>query len=346
MKENKPGEKPRGLSLEEKFEAYNRQIDQTSHWILGQMKSSDGNWEMPWHKGIPQAMNAKTGKFYGGNNLMILWRKCLEKDYSRNKWATFYQWSSVGAKLRRGEKGTLICIAIPRPDIKKKKAGQLNLFDVYDPKQIKLSNRFFKFRFRYVFNQAQVNNYFGDQPDIFNPLPDPENLIKTIILNSGADIRHGGEKAFYLPSDDFIQMPEIARFQGQGVSHALERYYSVLLHELIHWTGHDLRCKRSFGMEFGSKTYALEELVAELGSAILSTHLNRKIYPRRDHAQYLNNWLKVLENDFTYFNEALDLAKYSIYWLFKKTGVYPFDLKKQEPRILSEKRAVKWEESI
>jgi antirestriction protein ArdC len=330
------------MTFEEKVESYNQQIDQTSSWILSQMKIANDKWEMPWHKGIPQSMNAKTGKFYGGNNQMILWRMCLEKGYSRNKWATLYQWSSVKAKLRRGEKGTLICIAIPKLVALEKRKGQLDLFDVYDPKEIKTSNKYFSFRFRYVFNQAQVNNYFGDQPDIFNPAPDPDNLIKTLIIKSEAEIRHGGERAFYRPSEDFIQMPELARFRGERLSHAEDRYYSVLLHELIHWTGHNLRCKRGFG-KFGSKGYALEELVAELGSALLSTHLNRKIYPREDHAQYLNNWLTVLENDFTYFNEALDMAKYSIYWLFKETGVYPFDLKKQEPKIITEKRLEKWE---
>lgn len=336
------------LTLEEKFEAYNQQIDETSNWILNQMKSTDGNWEMPWHKGLPQAINAKTGKFYGGNNLMILWRKCLEKGYTRNKWATFKQWTQVKANVRPGEKGTLICNAIPRPMAgeSERVQGQLNLFDVYDPKQINRNNRFFKFRFGYVFNQSQVNNYFGDQPDIFNPTPDPDNLINSLIKKSEADIRHGGDSAIYWPSQDYIQMPEISRFKGERISNALDHYYSTLLHELIHWTGHHTRCKRVFGQNFGNREYALEELVAELGSAILSAHLNRKIYPRDDHAQYLNYWLSVLENDFSYFYEALDLAKYSIYWLFKKTEIYPFDLKKQEPRFMSDKRLEKWDENF
>ncbi|WP_460490189.1 zincin-like metallopeptidase domain-containing protein, partial [Belliella aquatica] len=112
---------------------------------------------------------------------------------------------------------------------------------------------------------------------------------------------------------------------------------NIQLHELIHWTGHHSRCKRDLGNVFGSSKYAFEELVAELGGALLATHLGRKVYPREDHAKYLNNWLKVLENDFSYFYIAMDLAKYAIYWLFDKTGVYPYELKKQEPRYLSEK---------
>jgi antirestriction protein ArdC len=344
MEENKSKEKPRGLSFEEKFEAYNQQLDKTTNWILTQMQATDGKWEMPWHKGIPQAMNPKTGKFYSGNNQALLWRICEENEYIRNKWATFYQWSSVKAKVKKGEKGTLICIAIPLEKSKKNQIGQLDLFDRYSQKNINQKNKFFKFRFKRVFNQNQVNGYFGDQPDIFNPEPDPENLIKALIEKSEADIRQGGEKAFYCPSEDFIQMPELARFQGH-FTQVMDSYYSVLLHELIHWTGHNSRCKRSFGREFGNPEYAFEELVAELGSALLSTHLGRKIYPREDHSKYLNNWLKVLKDDFTHFYLAIDLAKYAVYWLFEKTGIYPYDLKKQEPRFINEKRIEDWTKS-
>ncbi len=324
-------------TLEEKFETYNHQLDQTADWILSQMKQTDGNWTMPWHKGLPQAVNAKTGKFYGGNNQMILWKACVERGYSRNKWATFYQWSSVKAKLKRGEKGTLICIAIPKDKNSKKEQNQLLLFEKFNPDTFSKKNVYFNFRFKYVFNQSQVEGYFGDQPDIFNPDPDPDQLIQKLIKNSAADIREGGDIAFYTTSEDFIQMPELFRFKGDNIAKSKQLYYSTLLHEMIHWTGHHSRCKRKFGSEFGNPEYAFEELVAELGSALLSTHLGKKIYPRVEHAKYLNNWLRVLKNDFSYFYIAMDLAKYAIYWLFEKTDVYPYDLKKQEPKLPSEK---------
>ncbi|GAB2613889.1 ArdC-like ssDNA-binding domain-containing protein [Belliella aquatica] len=215
--------------MEQKFETYNHQLDQTAEWILSQMKQTDDKWIMPWHQGLPQAVNAKTGKFYGGNNQMILWKTCVERGYSRNKWATFYQWSSVKAKLKRGEKGTLICIAIPKDKNLKKENNQLILFDKYNQDTFSKMNVYFNFRFKYVFNQSQVEGYFGDQPDLFCPEPDPDQLIHKLIKNSEADIREGGDRACYYSLKDYIQIPELFRFKGNSIAQSKDDYFSTLL---------------------------------------------------------------------------------------------------------------------
>ena len=100
-------------TIEEKGDIYNNRIDEISSIILKQMKEGASNWQMPWHRGIPEAFNLVTGKYYGGNNLLILWQKCLECNNEHNKWATFKQWRKIGSKVRAKEKGTLICIAVP-----------------------------------------------------------------------------------------------------------------------------------------------------------------------------------------------------------------------------------------
>lgn len=92
-------------------------------------------------------------------------------------------------------------------------------------------------------------------------------------------------------------MPERERFLGTDTSTPTEAYYGTLLHELTHWTGHKKRCEREFGKRFGDEAYAMEELVAELGSAFLCADIGISPQPRSDHAAYVDHWLKVLKAD-------------------------------------------------
>lgn len=109
---------------------------------------------------------------------------------------------------------------------------------------------------------------------------------------TGADIRHGGHRAFYAPGPDLVQMPPFEAFCDA------ESYYATLAHEVTHWTSHKSRLDRSFGRKrFGDEGYAMEELVAELGAAFLSADLALTPEVREDHAAYIGPWLKVLKGD-------------------------------------------------
>jgi antirestriction protein ArdC len=99
-------------------------------------------------------------------------------------------------------------------------------------------------------------------------------------------------------------MPDRTSFVGTETSTPLEAYYTVLFHELAHWTGASSRLNRTFGERFGDQAYAAEELVAELGSAFMSAELNITPAPRADHAQYLAHWLRLLKSD----NRAIFVA--------------------------------------
>jgi antirestriction protein ArdC len=127
-------------------------------------------------------------------------------------------------------------------------------------------------------------------------------------------VKHGGERAFYRPADDIIQMPERERFLGTETSTPTEAYYGTLLHELTHWTGAKKRCDREFGKRFGDQAYAMEELVAELGAAFLCADLGISVTPRQDHAAYIDNWLSVLKADkkaiFTAASKAAQASDY------------------------------------
>ena len=114
---------------------------------------------------------------------------------------------------------------------------------------------------------------------------------EAFFASTGAVFRHGGNRAFYAPSQDAIQLPPPEAFRDA------ESYAAIKAHELIHWTGHESRMAREFGKQFGDTAYAREELVAELGAAFLCADLGITPEPREDHAAYLASWLKVLKED-------------------------------------------------
>ena len=337
----------RGAVIDRRKEQYDAHFNQIASTIIEQMQNGVESWKMPWHTGIPEAWNPVTGNFYSGKNLMILWDVCQKKEYNHNHWATWLQWKRKRASIRKGEKSTLILVAIPKSkDIdsfrSRVKNGVQMSFDFIDQDTKKTEETEFVFRFVRVFNAGQVLNYNPEQSDLFNPVESKVALVNRFIKKSGADIRKGGIKAYYNSYDDYIQMPEEARFTHQDTFSQSEKYYSTLFHEFIHWTGHSTRCNRSLGNKFGSPEYAFEELVAELGGAILTTRFQNEIHPRVDHAHYIYDWLSVLQHDFSYFTEALKLARSAIYWLYQKTGVLPYELREQNPIQVDHERLKQW----
>jgi antirestriction protein ArdC len=146
-----------------------------------------------------------------------------------------------------------------------------------------------------VFNCEQIDGlpeHFYARPS--PPLPAPERIAgaEAFASNTGADIRHGGNRAFYAIEPDRVQLPPFESFTDA------ESYYSTLFHELTHWTRHPSRLAREFGRKRrGDEGYAAEELVAELCTAFLCVDLGITPEPRDDHASYIANWLEVLKND-------------------------------------------------
>jgi antirestriction protein ArdC len=146
-----------------------------------------------------------------------------------------------------------------------------------------------------VFNVEQIDGlpeHYYAKPA--NPLPLAERIenAERFINCTGADLRHGGNRAFYMPSHDRIQLPPFEAFKDK------ESYYATTLHELTHWTRHTSRLARDFGRKyFGDEGYAREELVAELGAAFLCADLGITPEIRDDHAAYIACWLKALKDD-------------------------------------------------
>lgn len=164
-----------------------------------------------------------------------------------------------------------------------------------------------------VFNAAQVDGY---TPKVDESRPMPERIAQADAFFSsiGADLRHGGNQAFYSPASDHIQMPPFPAFRD-GVA-----YYSTLAHEHTHWTASAGRCNRELGKRFGDHAYAAEELIAELGAAFTCAHLGLSTEPRSDHAAYLVSWVRVLKADKRAIFTAASKAQQACDWMVQRAG--------------------------
>ena len=131
-----------------------------------------------------------------------------------------------------------------------------------------------------------------------------------MIAASGVPFRIGGDKAFYVPARDFVQVPPQPAFFEQI------NYYRTCLHDLTHATGHRARLGRTLTGSFGSKDYAREELVAEMGSAFLCAALG--IVPTVRHADYLAAWLDVLRADGRAIIRAASAPSKAADWLLAR----------------------------
>lgn len=249
-------------------------------------------WQKPWTSafipeggtGLQRPRNAINGKPYNGINVPLLW----SAGRASNHWATYNAWSGAGAQVRKGEKATQIVFWKQLSYADPGESGE-------DTKRNVLMARLYS-----VFNAEQVDGWKKEAPSLPAPTTtddDALDVVDAYIAKTGASVRHGGDKAYYVPSVDFIQMPPRAAFIATKTSTAQQAYYSTLFHELTHWTGHTSRNARNFANRFGDEAYAAEELVAELGAAFFCADHLMIHEPRADHANYLANWLRVLKGD-------------------------------------------------
>ena len=256
--------------------------------LIAAIERDPGKPQMPWRRaGAPLWMpvNALTGQHYRGINVVTLWVAAESRNYTQPIFATYKQWQEMGAQVRKGEKSSLVIKygeyeTDPDPDCE----GD-------DGKRVyaKAAN---------VFNCAQVDAF--TQPSLPEALGPVERIERAaqFIANIGARIEIGGDRAFYRPSTDTVHMPEEGLFTGTATMTRSESWHAVEAHEVVHWTSHKDRCDRQLGKRFGDRAYCAEELVAEIGAAMLCAELGiTEGQPRPDHAQYLAQWLELMKAD-------------------------------------------------
>ncbi|CAN7776974.1 zincin-like metallopeptidase domain-containing protein [Variovorax sp. LjRoot175] len=258
-------------------------------------------WTRAASRGMPR--NGKTAAPYHGANVLLLWDAAIEQGYASNVWLTYKQAASMGAQVRKGERGVM-CAHFERRARRAEDA--VHAADVQDGEEegraeagrdAGLSGGVLLCMPFWVFNVAQIDGLPCEVIDLcVDPVRSQSGPVESALRLLGgcnATIRHGYERAMYLPELDEIRLPWPRRFTSA------EAYCATSLHEAVHSAGHASRLNRQFGRRFGDAAYAFEELVAELGSAFVLGHCGLVDATIEGHAAYLDSWLQVLKNDRT-----------------------------------------------
>lgn len=265
--------------------------------IVAAIEAGAGNYDMPWHRSqhdVASPSNAATGNAYRGINILALWMTAEARGFGSGQWATYRQWQEQGAQVRKGETAATVILWKPLDE------GAAKAADGAEPGR-------FVARAYSVFNSGQVDGWTAP---IIPQLPEAERIAcaEAFMAAVPAELTHGGNSACYIPAADRVQMPAFGQFRSAPA------YYATLAHELTHWTGAKARLNRDLSGRFGSDSYAMEELVAELGAAFICGRLGIGGEPRTDHAPYIASWLKVLKGDsraiFTAAAKAQQAADY------------------------------------
>ncbi|MCR5858292.1 ArdC family protein [Mesorhizobium sp. J428] len=247
-----------------------------------------GEFRLPWIRNrggsMKRPVNIASAKSYNGVNIVSLWVAAQACDYPSHLWGTYRQWQERGCQVRRGEKSSLIVF------YKELEFEQMNEQTGATEQVERLMARA-----SFVFNAAQVDGFplDADEPLPGEPVFDPIERAEAFTRTTGAKVEEDGDRACYIPSLDVIRMPDRKRFIGTETTTPAEGFYSTLCHELVHWSGTKHRLDRDMTGRFGTESYAIEELIAELGAAFLCGDLGITPEPRADHAQYISNWLKM-----------------------------------------------------
>ena len=263
--------------------------------ILAQLEAGARPWIKPWQTangagGLPLRHN---GMPYQGVNVIMLWMAAADGAYESPYWMTYKQAQELGGNVRQGEKSTPVVFMKRIEKIETNSAGEDEKRAIFFARQY------------HVFNVDQIDGV----PERYR-VPAPANKVDAIkhaecfVAATGADVRHGGGRAFFQPGNDYIAMPERNRFDNS------EGYYATLFHELTHWSGAEARLDRLEKLSrFGSEKYAFEELVAEIGASFLCAIQGIENEVREDHASYIQSWIKVLKGDKRAFFKAATLAQ-------------------------------------
>ena len=279
-----------------KADAYNVVTDR----IIEALESGTVPWHKPWKTlaGVGPT-SLQTGKPYRGINVWLLSLTAHAAGYSSPYWVTFKQAKERGGSVRKGEKGTQIVLWKPVKKTEQDEGGE----DV--------ERRYLILRYFTVFNVEQCDDVecpeVPELPADHDPIASCESIVSG--WTGRPEVKHGGNRAYYSPALDYIQMPLSGQFTEP------EGYYATLFHEMAHATGHESRLGRKSLIHpapFGSEDYSREELVAELGAAFLCAEFGFDGDVR--NAGYIASWIELLKGDkrafFTACSKAAKAAEY------------------------------------
>jgi antirestriction protein ArdC len=269
--------------------------------VVAQLEKGVAPWRKPWTAEAP--CNLISGKAYRGINTFLLG----SQGYASKYWLSFNQANKLGGHVRKGEKSSLVVFWHIGQEKTIRKA------DGTDKKQTPFLLRYYS-----VFNVCQTEGIaeklgLGKSVPVVPSIDACEQIVAGM---PNAPKREQSSKAWYRPSNDTVGMPAKELFETP------EGYYSTLFHELTHSTGHASRVGRE-GIEqlntFGSESYSREELIAEMGAAMLCGVTGIAPAVLENSAAYLQNWLERLKADSRLIVTAASAAQKAADYILGKT---------------------------
>lgn len=266
--------------------------------LIEAMERGDTPWQKPWSSLAMRPTNAATQNGYRGVNRLLL----AVSGRSSNYWCTYQQAAAKGWQVRKGEKGTMIVkvVEFERDGVGRGGAAASGAQE-NDGREAEAEQRKgFVLKRYWVFNAEQIDGMpqaerQGDRG--FDPVEKAEALVQALTEKTGLIVVHGGDAACYVPSLDEVRLPPAKAFKSQY------DLWATKLHECAHSTMHAKRLGRTeaYAKRWGDSAYALEELTAEISSAILACEtgvpMSQSPAHVQSHASYLSSWIKAIEND-------------------------------------------------
>jgi antirestriction protein ArdC len=266
--------------------------------LIAAMAAGDTPWQRPWNAQAMQPTNPTTNNGYRGVNRILL----ALSGRSSNFWCTYQQAAAKGWQVRKGEKGTMIVKLVEFARYGKDQAAPAEPSGdrSQDLESEAGEARGAALKRYWVFNAEQIDGVPQAEPAPnidFDPVERAEAVVQALVEQTGLIIVHGGNQACYIPSLDEVRLPPARAFKSQY------DMWATKLHECAHSTMHAKRMNRTeaYAKRWGDEAYALEELTAEISSAILAGETGVPMSQDRAHVQghagYLRSWIKVIEKD-------------------------------------------------
>lgn len=257
--------------------------------IVADLEKGVRPWVQPWRAANANGRVTRplrhNGQPYTGLNVLLLWSEAMARGFASPIWMTLRQANELGAHVRKGESGATVVYASRFTKTE---------FDAHGG-EVEKDIPFLKAYTVFCCDQIE------DLPDHYyrraEPAPDPVERIEhadRFFDNTGAAVRYGGDKAYYSPVTDHIQLPRPEFFRD------MVSFAAIRAHETLHWTAAPHRLNRDLSRYHKDKTdRAREELLVEIGSAMICADLGLvpELEPRPDHVSYVASWLKLLGDD-------------------------------------------------
>lgn len=288
--------------------------EEITNRIVEALEGGVNPWVKPWNSQAGFHRNAISNRPYRGVNVLLLNLVAMIRGHVDPRWITFKAALENGGRVKKGEHGVQV-VFWKFLKMKDKEKTESSETIVLDAEGAEKKDRVIPFaRYYTVFNVEQCEGLSVaplETPQEFDP--EATNPLAEQILTV-PDIKHGGDRAAYMPALDQIRLP------SRGDFNTLNEYYTTGYHETAHWTSHESRLNRTLGKRFGDQAYAFEELVAEIAAAYLGAHTHVP-FDGMQHPEYVQSWLKVLKGDKMAIFTAAGQAQRACDFILAQAGI-------------------------